>query len=205
MFPPRIYPITDSRLTGLSHRLQVEALATAGAKLVQLREKHAAPRDFFEDAGAAIRIARTLGTKIVINDRVDLALALGADGVHLGQDDLPPETARRILGSGAIIGFSTHSVDQAISAIEKPIDYLAIGPVFPTRTKEDPDDVVGLAGIRAVRAAIGDFPLVAIGGIDDGNITDVLDAGADSAALISALLVPPDAIIENYSRLMSRF
>lgn len=194
---PKIYPITDTRLTALSHAAQVERLINGGATLIQLREKHAAPKDFYEDARAAIEIARRANVKIIINDRVDIALALKADGVHLGQDDLPPAEARRILGEKAIIGFSTHSIEQAIQAAQMPVDYIAIGPVFATQTKENPDETVGTEGVRAVRAAIGDFPLVAIGGITAENSRQVFEAGADSLAVIKAILFPPEKIAEN--------
>ncbi|HEX3101363.1 MAG TPA: thiamine phosphate synthase, partial [Pyrinomonadaceae bacterium] len=134
------------------------------------------------------------GVKIIINDRVDVALAVAADGVHLGQDDLPPAEARSILGENAIIGFSTHTIEQAIRAMNLPIDYIAIGPVFTTDTKLDPDAVIGLEGLREVRNAIGDFPLVAIGGINDTNQLSVFAAGADSAAMISALVADATVI-----------
>lgn len=194
---PKIYPITDTRLTGLLHARQVEKLIGGGARVIQLREKRAAPNDFYEDARAAIEIARKNSVKIIINDRVDIALALKADGVHLGQDDLPPEKARALLGKNALIGFSTHSVSQAIEAVRFPIDYIAIGPVFSTQTKENPDKIVGIEGVRRVREAIGDFPLVAIGGITAENFREVFEAGADSLAVIKGVLFPPERIEEN--------
>ncbi|HEV7843612.1 MAG TPA: thiamine phosphate synthase, partial [Pyrinomonadaceae bacterium] len=147
---PRLYPITDARLSGLSHAEQVLRLSRGGAQVVQLREKHLDARAFFREAGAALSLARELGVRLIINDRVDIALALGADGVHLGQDDLPPEAARRILGERAVIGFSTHNVEQAIAAARLPVDYLAIGPIFPTSSKENPHPTVGLDGLRRV-------------------------------------------------------
>ena len=191
---PKIYPITDTRLSGLSHTAQVEKLIAGGATLIQLREKHAAPREFYKDAEQALAIARSHGAKIIINDRVDIALALGADGVHLGQDDLPPHHARKILGPQAIIGFSTHTIEQAIEAAYLPIDYIALGPIFTTKTKENPDKTVGLDGIKNVREAIGGFPLVAIGGINSGNVSQVIQAGAGSAAVISVLYASPEDV-----------
>jgi thiamine-phosphate pyrophosphorylase len=191
---PKIYPITDTRLSGLSHTAQVERLIAGGATLIQLREKHAAPRAFYEDAEQALRVARGHGVKIVINDRVDIALALGADGVHLGQDDLPPEHARKILGPQAIIGFSTHSIEQALRIAWLPIDYIALGPIFTTKTKENPDKTVGLDGLKSVREAIGGFPLVAIGGVNSGNVSQVIQAGAGSAAVIGDLYASPEDI-----------
>ena len=191
---PTIYPITDTRISGISHAEQVERLAAGGATLIQLREKHASPAEFFDAAEKAMNVARKLGVKIIINDRVDIALALQADGVHLGQDDLSPREARTLLSESAIIGYSTHSVEQAIEAIKLPIDYIAIGPAFETTTKLNPDAVVGMDGLRRMRNAIGKFPLVAIGGINLANLRSVFDAGADSAAIIGALLSDTDEI-----------
>ena len=202
---PKIYPITDTRLTGLSHTEQVEKLFGGGAKFIQLREKHASPKDFYEDAESVIKFARQNGVKIIINDRVDIALALKADGVHLGQDDLPPAKARAILGEKAIIGFSTHSVQQAIEAVKLPVDYVAIGPVFATQTKENPDEIVGIEGVKRVREAIGGFPLVAIGGIKPENFREVLEASADSLAVIKSILFPPEKIAENIHSFLSNF
>jgi thiamine-phosphate pyrophosphorylase len=198
---PFIYPITDRRLSGLSHAEQVKLLIAGGARFIQLREKHASPREFYDDAEKANAIARSNNVKILINDRVDIALALKADGVHLGQDDLPPEYARQILGDNAIIGFSTHSVSQAIAAAKLPVDYIAIGPIFRTSTKENPDETVGPGGLTAVRNAIGDLPLVAIGGITSANLVDVLKAGADSCAIISDLFSGPETIEEKLALL----
>ncbi len=198
MFLPKIYPITDTRITNLSHAAQVVKLIEGGAEFIQLREKYASPKDFYEDARKALEIARVENVKIIINDRVDIALALKVDGVHLGQTDLPPVEARKILGEKAIIGFSTHNIAQAIEASKFPIDYLAVGPVFATQTKENPDEIVGLEGVEKVREAIGDFRLVAIGGITLANFREVLEAGADSVAIISDLLVEPDKIPEKF-------
>lgn len=184
---PRVYPITDTRISGLSHAAQVALFAEGGATLVQLRDKHMPALQFYEAAKAALEVARERGMQLIVNDRVDIALAVGADGVHLGQDDLPPEAARRLLGDDAIIGYSTHSISQILEAAKLPVDYLAIGPIFPTSTKENPDPVVGLEGLRLVREAIGARPLVAIGGITQANAEAVIEAGADSAAMIRGL------------------
>jgi thiamine-phosphate pyrophosphorylase len=185
---PKLYPITDAQLSGLSHAEQVARLGEGGATFVQLREKHLPPVEFYQAADAALRIARARGIRLIINDRVDIALALGADGVHLGQDDLPPEAARRLLGERAIIGYSTHNLEQAQEAARLPVDYLAIGPIFATSSKENPDPVVGLEGLRRVRQVASRLPLVAIGGITFQTAREVIAAGADSVALISALL-----------------
>jgi thiamine-phosphate pyrophosphorylase len=188
MLLPLVYPITDTEISGLSHADQVAILGEAGATFVQLREKNRQGIDFYNEARPALSIAGEKGVTLIINDRVDIALALGASGVHLGQDDLPPEAARNLLGDKAIIGYSTHNVDQAIAAANLPVDYIAIGPIFETGTKANPDPVVGLDGLRAVRNAIGDMQLVAIGGITAANAPAVIEAGANSVALISALL-----------------
>ena len=181
---PRVYALTDVQLSGLSHAEQVELLSLGGATLIQLREKQMPPREFYEQAKMAVRP----GVQLIINDRVDVALAVGAQGVHLGQDDMPPEAARKLLGPNAVIGYSTHNIEQAIAATKLPIDYLAVGPIFATTTKSDTAPVLGLKGLRAVREAIGVFPLVAIGGITHANAREVIGAGADSVAVISALL-----------------
>lgn len=201
---PKIYPITDTRISGLSHAEQVRRLIAGGARLVQLREKHLPSGDFYADAKAVVETARGADVRIIVNDRVDLAMALGADGVHLGQDDLPPAAARRLLGAGKIIGFSTHTLKQARAAFDEPIDYIAFGPVFPTASKENPYPVVGLEKLAAVRDAIGNFPLVAIGGITPENIAEVFAAGADSTALISSLVKDPARISEVTSLLTKR-
>lgn len=181
---PKIYPVTDTRASGISHVRQVEELISGGAEFIQLREKHSSPRDFYESAKEAFNLARQSSVRIIINDRVDIALALKADGVHLGQDDLPPEYARNILGPDAVIGFSTHSPEQALAALSMPIDYIAIGPIFTTTSKENPDSPLGIKGLKEIRRITGNFPLVAIGGINSTNIKDIFEAGADSVAMI---------------------
>jgi thiamine-phosphate pyrophosphorylase len=188
---PKLYPITDARISGLSHAEQVERLAEGGATFVQLREKHASPRDFYAAAREAVRVARRLGVQVIINDRVDIAIAVGADGVHLGQDDLPPEKARALLGTNRIVGFSTHDLKQALAACSAPVDYIAIGPAFQTSTKERPDPVVGLDAIAEIKREISK-PLVAIGGITLGLAKSVIEAGADSVAIISDLYSTKD-------------
>ena len=189
---PRVYALTDVQLSGLSHAQQVELLSRGGATLIQLREKQMPARDFYEQAKIAVRP----GVQLIINDRVDIALAVGAQGVHLGQDDMPPEAARKLLGPNAVIGYSTHNIEQAIAATKLPIDYLAVGPIFATTTKRDTAPVLGLEGLWTVRQAIGAFPLVAIGGITLANAREVIAVGADSVAVISALVSNPANITE---------
>ncbi len=198
---PKIYPLTDTELAGVSHAEQVRHLSAAGARFIQLREKKQSSSEFTAAAVEAIEAARAFGTKIIINDRVDIATLVEADGVHLGQDDLPPEAARRLLGDRAIIGFSTHTLDQVEKAIKLPIDYLAFGPIFPTATKADADTVVGLHQLKRVREIAGILPVVAIGGIDRANLLSVLNSGADSVAVISAVLAGPAPIGDAFAEL----
>jgi thiamine-phosphate diphosphorylase len=190
---PKLYPITDRRLSGLTHAEQVARLCEGGARLVQLREKLLPAREFYAEVLEALRVARLFGATLIVNDRLDVALAAGADGVHLGQDDVPPEAARALLGEGKIVGCSTHSVEQASEAARLPVDYVAIGPVFDTSSKVNPDPVVGLEGVRRVREAVGGaVMLVAIGGIKAESAPSVLEAGADSVAVIGALFDTSD-------------
>jgi thiamine-phosphate pyrophosphorylase len=201
---PSIYPITDRAISGLPILEQVRRLIAGGAKLIQIREKGADVRSFMDDAAAGVRYARERGVRVIVNDRIDLAMVLEADGVHLGQDDLPPAEARRLLGPDAIIGYSTHTVEQARKAMELPIDYLAFGPVFPTSTKERPDAVVGTEVLSEIAKLAGKLPLVAIGGINESNLERTLSSGATSAAIISGLLSDPDRIEETLRRMLSR-
>src|ERR1041385_2713090 len=194
---PKIYPITDTSISGLPHRDQVKQLIEGGATLIQLREKRMSPREFFQDARDAMNIAHSAGVKLIINDRVDIALAIGADGVHLGQTDMPVEAARRLLGEHAIVGFSTHNMNQVEEAVRLPIDYLAFGPIFPTATKENPDPIVGLTELAQIKNLVGSLPLVAIGGISANAIHEALICGADSVAIISAVLNRANPIAEN--------
>jgi thiamine-phosphate pyrophosphorylase len=184
---PRIYPITDTRLSGLSHAEQAERLIAGGARILQLREKHLSSRDFYALAVEVMKAADH-GVVVIINDRIDIALTIKAGGVHLGQDDMPPEQARAILGPDAIIGFSTHTIEQVVEAAGLPVDYIAFGPIFGTRSKTAPAPVVGLAGLAKAREAAGKLPLVAIGGINESNLKEVFEAGADSAAMIGAIV-----------------
>lgn len=188
---PRVYPITDTALSGRSHAELVELLANGGATIIQLREKHATPREFYQAAIEAMLVARRLGIQLIINDRVDIAVAVKADGVHLGQQDLPPDRARKLLGDSRIIGYSTHSLEQALAAISAPVDYVAIGPIFQTTTKERPDPVVGLEVLGEIKRH-STKPVVAIGGIRLETASSVLAAGADSVAVISDLISSED-------------
>jgi thiamine-phosphate pyrophosphorylase len=199
---PKIYPITDRRLSGLSHAEQVQRLIDGGATFVQLREKHLPPIDFLSDAEAALKVADNNRVTLIINDRVDIAMAIAARGVHLGQDDIPVEAARRLIKDDALIGFSTHTQRQVEAAVRLPIDYVAFGPVFRTTTKQDHDPTVGLEQLRAVRKIAAEFSLVAIGGITAANVQGVLMAGADSVAVISSVLSERSNIEQNMRRML---
>lgn len=201
---PKVYPITDTNLSGLSHAEQIDRLIAGGATLIQLRDKHAAPRDFYRRAEAALQIARKHDVRLIINDRVDVALALGADGVHLGQTDMPVEAARRLLGERVIVGISTHNLEQAKLAANMPVDYVAFGPIFKTSTKENPDPIAGLEALRGVRTIVGALPVVAIGGITLANAEEAWRAGADSVSSIAALVSDPSRIQENMRQMLAK-
>jgi len=200
---PKLYAITDTRMSGLSHSEQVSRLAAGGATLIQIRDKVLPSRAFFEEATLALRTARRLGVKLIINDRVDIALALQADGVHLGQTDIPAEDARKLLGPQVLIGVSVHNAQQAEKVLDSPVDYVAAGPVFPTSSKANPDPVLGLEGLKQIRQIVANVPLVAIGGIDLGNAAQVCERGADSVAVIRGLLSAPDTIEQATARFLS--
>lgn len=163
----------------------------AGVRLFQLRMKTPETRRLYEMAAVLCPLVRKGGGTFIVNDRCDVAVAVEADGVHLGQEDLPLADARAILGPGKLIGISTHNLVQATEAEAGGADYIGFGPIFPTATKENPDPVVGVAGLREVRAKVR-LPIVAIGGIKAGNIGEVKSAGADCCAVVSAVLSAPD-------------
>ena len=189
---PFAYPIVDAaRLHGRDVAALVDTLARAGAVLIQLRAKGLPDRRVVALAREAVAAAHASGALLVINDRADIARLVGADGLHVGQDDLPPSAARAVMGSQALIGISTHGLGQLEAAAGEPVDYVAIGPVFATRTKENPDSVVGLEMVRQARA-LTSRPLVAIGGITRESARSVVEAGADGVAVISDLLDAPD-------------
>jgi len=192
--PPRpfLYPIVDVATLGdRPVGSAVAAVVAGGARLVQFRGKGLPDRRFLALAAEALAAARRGGAMLVVNDRPDVAVILGADGVHLGQDDLEPRAVRSLLSPGTLLGVSTHDLEQLRRARDEPVDYVAIGPVFATRSKAEPDPVVGLATVRAARA-LTSRPLIAIGGITEDNARSVAEAGADGLAVISALLSQPD-------------
>jgi thiamine-phosphate pyrophosphorylase len=189
---PFLYPIVDVATVGEEQVVDtVAALAALGQRLLQLRAKSLDGRRLVSLARASVAAAHAHGVRLLVNDRPDVALIAGADGVHLGQDDLPPADARAILGPEAIIGFSTHSLAQLAEAEREPVDYLALGPVFPTTSKEDPDPVVGPELVGRARA-LTRLPLVAIGGITRANAAAVAAQGADGLAVIGDLMRAAD-------------
>jgi thiamine-phosphate pyrophosphorylase len=189
---PRLYAIIDpARAGGRSPAVAARELYSAGVRLIQFRDKHASSRQLYETCVELKQLLRDSGCYLIVNDRADVARAANADGVHLGQGDLPVEMARRVLAPEQWIGCSTHSLEQVVEGDRTTADYIAFGPIFPTTSKESPDPVVGLEGLREARRATGK-PLVAIGGITLQNACEVVAAGADSVAVIGDLLNGPD-------------
>ena len=188
MVLPRLYAIADAQFGNL---VQIaESLLQGGARLIQLRDKNAGAGEFLHCVERVLALAPP-ETRIIVNDRVDIARISGAAGVHLGQTDLPPAMARKILHFEQIVGLSTHNLQQAVEADDLPTDYVAVGPIFPTSTKLNPDPVVGLDGLTSISKVVHK-PIVAIGGIRIENAREVLKAGAHSIAVIRDLLDSPD-------------
>lgn len=186
-----LYLVTDRRLAGNRPLTEVVSKAVAGGvTVVQLREKDCSSREYLE---LALELKKILppGVPFIINDRLDVALAAGADGIHLGQSDLPAGVARKHLGPGAIIGLSVENIEQLEEARIQPVDYLAISPIFSTPTKTDTGPAWGLEGLARARK-MTDLPLVAIGGINEHNAAEVIRGGADGLAVVSAICAAPD-------------
>lgn len=189
---PRLYPILDTAsLERLACPLvtAAEAMLEGGARILQIRHKGHFSRTVFEQAERIGELCRDAGALWIVDDRADVAKLLGA-GVHLGQEDLEPEAVRRLVGPETIIGYSTHNAEQLRAAAGEPVDYVAVGPVFATGSKQRPDPVIGVDSVRQWRP-LTERPLVAIGGITRENAARVLAAGADSVAVISDLVPEP--------------
>ncbi len=199
---PRIYPIVDAaNFIGQRELLEfARQLTSGGATLIQYRNKKGSARQMLSDA-RNLRLASGENVRWIMNDRADLCLAAGFDGVHVGQDDLSPEGARSVVKEGKWMGISSHSVEQALAADATTAEYIAIGPIFATSSKERPDPVIGLEGLKKVRASTRK-PLVAIGGVTLANCRSVINAGADSVAVISALLASPAKTVEDFIRVL---
>lgn len=186
---PRVYPILDTatfEARGFSFARAAAAFLEGGAGILQLRHKQHWGRAVFDAAREIARMCREAGALFIVDDRADIAMLLEA-GLHVGQDDLAPRDARRLLGSDSVIGFSSHNVQQVCAAGGEPVDYVAFGPVFPTASKRNPDPVAGIEGLKECRALV-EMPLVAIGGITRETARAVWAAGADSVAVIGDLL-----------------
>ncbi len=189
--PSRLYAIVDPLDTGRDPLDLARAMLAGGARLLQLRLKATATGVLLATAERMRELTAAAGATFIVNDRADVARACGADGVHLGQDDLPIEAARTVLGPGPIVGFSTHSETQLAAARARGADYLAFGPIYATTSKSNADPVLGCERVRAARALTAG-PLVAIGGITAATAPAVLAAGADAVAIIGALVRAPD-------------
>ena len=198
---PRLYAILDASYFSESQVLfsTAEELLAGGVTLLQYRNKSGNARGMLEQARELKR--RLDGAKLIMNDRADLCLAAGFDGVHVGQEDLSPEGARKVVGTTLWLGMSTHNAEQIEEADKTSADYIAIGPVFSTSSKANPDPVVGLEGVRQARS-LTRKPLVAIGGINRANCRSVIDAGADSVAVITDLMREPRESAEDFLRIL---
>jgi thiamine-phosphate pyrophosphorylase len=197
---PPIYPITDKKLAQRATHLSImKELVRGGARFIQVRDKSTPPQELLRDLRHCVEFAQSKEVTLIVNDRCDLALSCNAMGVHLGQEDLPPEAARTILGRKRIIGLSVHSIAQIRKSARLPIQYIGYGPVYATTTKEDALPATGLKNLaRACKAS--PLPVVAIGGIGLDHVREILEAGAASVAVISALMTS-----RNLARQMERF
>jgi thiamine-phosphate pyrophosphorylase len=199
---PRLYAILDTSCFPDTQALlsAAEELLAGGVTLLQYRNKSGNTRQMLEQAR---ELKRRLGgsVKLIMDDRADLCLAAGFDGVHVGQEDLSPAGAREVIGETLLLGVSTHNLEQVKEADKSSADYIAIGPVFSTLSKANPDPVIGLEGVRSARA-LTRKPLVAIGGINRDNCRSVIDVGADSVAVISDLMRDPRKSTEDFFRIL---
>ncbi len=188
---PRLYVILDAALVTTPERDCAQSLADAGVRLLQYRNKSASARQLYESSRELAELVGPRGVSLVVNDRADVAALAGANGVHVGQEDLGVEQARAVVGESKWIGVSTHNLLQFEVAVNTSADYIAVGPVFSTSTKASPDPIVGIDFIRKVRA-MTEKPIVAIGGITLESAGEVIAAGADSVAVISDILCAPN-------------
>jgi thiamine-phosphate pyrophosphorylase len=189
-----LYFITDRNLTNKTIISDAISAINAGVKIIQYREKELSTREMYQEAKVIREITKDKGTILIINDRIDIALAVNADGVHIGQDDMPFEIAKEILGADKIIGLTVHNVDEAIVAEKLGADYLGVSPIFSTTTKKDAGKPAGLELIKKIKENVK-TPLVAIGGINYDNIDEVLKVGIRNVAVISAIVTKDD--VEN--------
>lgn len=190
---PLLYAVLDEDLLNTPASKCAQELISAGVDLMQYRAKHLSSRKYFEVCSNLAETLASRNARFIVNDRPDIAAMIGAGGVHVGQEDLPPEDARRICGSGRWVGVSTHTLEQVRAAATTSADYIAVGPIFSTSTKEKPDAVVGASFIREARK-LTSKPIVAIGGITRERAAEVYEAGADSIAVIRDLLETRDPV-----------
>ena len=184
--------VTDAGLSrGRSLPRIVEAAIHGGVTVVQYREKNASTRRMIEEATELCRLCHAANVPFIVNDRLDVALAVDADGVHIGQDDMPVTIARRLLGRGKILGVSAGSTEEARKAVEDGADYIGASPVFSTPTKPDAPPPLGIEGLRRITRSVG-IPVVAIGGINEGNAAAIMEAGAAGIAVVSAIVAAED-------------
>jgi thiamine-phosphate pyrophosphorylase len=188
---PRLYVILDASLLKQSETECAAKLVAAGVRLLQYRNKEASARELLEKSRAIAELVCPQGVTFFVNDRPDVAYLAGAHGVHVGQHDLSADAARMVVGKDKLVGISTHNLEQFSAAAATSADYIAVGPVFETRTKGHPDPVVGAELVRRARA-VTDTPIVAIGGITLERASDIIAAGADSVAVISDILLAQD-------------
>jgi len=187
----RLYLVTDRSLVGSKDFYQsIEEAILGGVTLLQLREKTLSSRDFYNTAKKVREITKIHSVPFIINDRLDIALAVNADGLHIGQEDLPVETARKLLGPNKLIGVSASTIDEAISAEKGGADYLGVGAIFPTGTKDNAKSV-DIEQLRKIKQAVS-IPVVAIGGINEKNVQIVMHADVDGVSIVSAILAKED-------------
>jgi thiamine-phosphate pyrophosphorylase len=184
---PRLYVILDAGLLTVPEIECAQELADAGVRLVQYRNKRASARELLDSSRKLVSQLAPLKVSVVVNDRPDVAALAGAKGVHVGQEDLDAEKARQVVGTEKLVGVSTHNLEQFQSAAASSADYIAIGPIFATGTKSNPDPVIGIEFIRKV-SLLTDKPIVAIGGITLERAPEIIESGADSVAVISDIL-----------------
>lgn len=199
-----LYLVTDRDLLGNKNLAQtIEGAIQGGVTIVQVREKHLSTLNFFQEALTIKEITQKHNVPFIINDRADIALAVDADGLHIGQEDMPLVVARKIVGPNKIIGVSVTTLEEALLAEKDGADYLGIGAIFPTRTKGDAK-YVSLAELKEIKSKIS-IPIVAIGGINENNITSVMATGVDGAAIVSAIIAAPDSGVaaRNFCQLIS--
>ncbi len=189
------YLITDESYSAAGILNDVRVAVGAGVRMVQYRNKTSSTRVLYDDARILNGICSGNDVRFIINDRIDIALSVGADGVHIGRDDMPFTAARKLMGSGRIIGVTVHNVEEAIEAVAWGADYLGVSPIFATGTKADAGEPCGTGTLAEIRRAV-DIPIAAIGGIDLSNVDSVIEAGADMVCAISALVSRPDMVDE---------